>query len=75
MQEQEFRKHDGDPLWLKGLQHLPTKIRNLLTLNKLLAHQAWFVKPELIKASHFIDDIQSNPCIMYKSCEYHVIVL
>ena len=54
MQEQEFMKHDGDPLWLQGLQHLPTKIKNLLTLNKLLAHQAWFVKPDLIKASHLI---------------------
>ena len=51
MQEQEFRKHDGDPLWLKGLQHLPAKMRNLLMVNKMLAHQAWFVRPEHVKVS------------------------
>ena len=34
----------GDPDWLKGPEHLPPKLKNLLLLNQLLAHQPWRVK-------------------------------
>ena len=50
--EAEFLKNDGDPQWLKGLQYVPTKVVNLLTINKMLAHQPWFVKPTHMKVSH-----------------------
>ncbi len=60
MQEQEFLKHDGDPRWLKGLQHLPPKMKNLLNLNKLLAHQAWFVKPETMKVSSLVSIVPGH---------------
>ena len=47
--EAEFLKNDGDPQWLKGLQYVPPKVINLLTINKMLAHQPWFVKPSHMK--------------------------
>ena len=49
MQEAEFLKNGGDISWLQGLQHLPKKMLNLLSVNKTLAHQPWFVSPELVK--------------------------
>ena len=33
-----------DPEWLKGPEYLPPKLKNLLLLNQLLAHQPWLVK-------------------------------
>ena len=39
----EFRAKGGNPLWLKGLQYIPTKIHNLLQLNKTLCHQPWYI--------------------------------
>ena len=60
MQEAEFLKNDGDPLWLKGLQHLPTKMLNLLKVNKLLAHQPWFIKPDNMKVKR-----RSEPMCVY----------
>ena len=52
--EAEFLKNDGDPQWLKGLQYVPTKVVSLLTINKMLAHQPWFVKPTHMKVSNDI---------------------
>lgn len=49
VQEGEFLKNHGDKLWLKGIQFLPARIKNLLHLNKVLAHQPWLVKTQHIK--------------------------
>ena len=49
VQEAEFLKNQGDRQWLKGIQFLPAKIRSLLHLNKILAHQPWFITTDHIK--------------------------
>lgn len=47
LQQKEFLCNGGDSAWIEGgLQRLPAKILNLLTINKLLAHQPWLVTPE-----------------------------
>ena len=51
IQEAEFLKNGGDPKWLLGIEHLPAKMLVLLPINKILAHQPWFVKPEHMKVS------------------------
>jgi len=43
----EFILAGGNIDWLQGLEHAPVKIRNLATLNTILAHQPW-----RLKASH-----------------------
>jgi sestrin len=37
----DFLINGGNIDWLQGLQHTPTKIRNLAKLNTILAHQPW----------------------------------
>jgi sestrin len=50
LQQKEFLCNGGDPAWIEGgIQRLPVKILNLLTINKLLAHQPWLVTPEHMK--------------------------
>ena len=49
VQEEEFLKNHGDKNWLKGIQFLPAKMRSLLHLNKILAHQPWFITTDRIK--------------------------
>ena len=56
VQEAEFLKNRGDKLWLKGIQYLPAKIKNLLYLNKVLAHQPW-----LVKTQHIIVRVSLSP--------------
>ena len=34
---------DGNESWLKGIDYLPEKLKNLLTINKILAHQPWLI--------------------------------
>ncbi|CAG8505229.1 16231_t:CDS:2 [Funneliformis caledonium] len=43
----DFLINGGDANWLLGLQYAPQKIRNLATLNAILAHQPW-----RLQASH-----------------------
>ncbi|KAF3833826.1 hypothetical protein F7725_025030 [Dissostichus mawsoni] len=38
-----FLEAGGEESWLSGLQHAPTKLRSLQTLNKLLAHRPWLI--------------------------------
>ncbi|XP_010767262.1 sestrin-2-like isoform X2 [Notothenia coriiceps] len=38
-----FLEAGGEESWLSGLQHAPTKLRSLKTLNKLLAHRPWLI--------------------------------
>ena len=51
LQEVEFLKNRGEKQWLQGIQFLPTKMRNLLFLNKVLAHQPWYVQAKHLKVS------------------------
>ncbi|KAL5011045.1 hypothetical protein ScPMuIL_013350 [Solemya velum] len=40
---QEFILKGGDPAWLRGLNFIPKKLRDLYEINKLLAHRPWLI--------------------------------
>nr|XP_022292181.1 sestrin-1-like isoform X2 [Crassostrea virginica]XP_022292203.1 sestrin-1-like isoform X2 [Crassostrea virginica] len=41
LHEQEFILQGGDQEWLKGPAYIPTKLRKLQEVNKILAHRPW----------------------------------
>eukprot|EP00954_Amorphochlora_amoebiformis_P013478 1058607-Amorphochlora_amoeboformis.AAC.3 len=45
LQESEFIFNRGSPVWLKGLQNVPAKIRRLQKLAHLLANSPWKITP------------------------------
>ncbi|XP_055619869.1 sestrin homolog isoform X2 [Toxorhynchites rutilus septentrionalis] len=47
--EKEFLLQGGDRNWLKGLDHIPPKLRNLSDINKILAHRPWLLNKEHIE--------------------------
>ncbi|XP_034016854.1 sestrin-2 isoform X2 [Thalassophryne amazonica] len=54
-----FLEAGGDESWLASLEHVPTKLRSLQTLNKLLAHRPWLI------TQHHIQELVSpraEPC-------------
>ncbi|XP_019946524.2 sestrin-2 isoform X1 [Paralichthys olivaceus] len=44
-----FLEAGGEESWLSGLQHAPTKLHSLQTLNKLLAHRPWLITQQHIQ--------------------------
>lgn len=48
-QEREFLVHNGPKSWLRGLDHVPSKLKDLLELNKLLCHRPWAVNSSHIE--------------------------
>ncbi|XP_060948764.1 sestrin-2 isoform X1 [Limanda limanda] len=44
-----FLEAGGEESWLSGLQHAPTKLRSLQTLNRLLAHRPWLITQQHIQ--------------------------
>lgn len=44
-----FLEAGGEESWLSGLEHAPTKLRSLQTLNKLLAHRPWLIAQQHIQ--------------------------
>ena len=48
--EDQFSSVGGDPLWLRGIQHLPEKLHKVLTVVEILAHQPWMFRPEHVTA-------------------------
>nr|XP_006813000.1 PREDICTED: sestrin-1-like [Saccoglossus kowalevskii] len=49
LQETEYLLQGGDPEWLKGIHHVPHKLRHLNDLNKKLAHRPWLVTKDDIQ--------------------------
>lgn len=47
-----FLEAGGEESWLNGLEHAPTKLRSLQTLNKLLAHRPWLITQQHIQVGH-----------------------
>ncbi|KAN0011923.1 hypothetical protein ACTFIU_000142 [Dictyostelium citrinum] len=43
LQEHEFLMNNGDARWLQGIDHIPAKLKNLLKVIELLAHQPWLL--------------------------------
>lgn len=46
LQKEEFLAQGGDQMWLKGLKHIPKKLRDLYEVNKILAHRPWLLNPQ-----------------------------
>ncbi|XP_019871631.2 sestrin homolog [Aethina tumida] len=49
LQKQEFLLQGGDHNWLKGLNAIPKKLRNLYDINKTLAHRPWLLNKSHIE--------------------------
>ncbi|XP_055373986.1 sestrin homolog isoform X2 [Condylostylus longicornis] len=49
MYEKEFLHIGGDPKWLSGLEYIPTKLRAIYNINKLLAHRPWLLRKQHIE--------------------------
>lgn len=49
LQKQEFLLLGGDHIWLKGLNSIPPKLKNLYDINKILAHRPWLLNPSHIE--------------------------
>lgn len=47
----QFLRVGGDPLWLRGLDCIPPKLRRLSEINKVLAHRPWLVCKEHIEVA------------------------
>ncbi|XP_055601644.1 sestrin homolog [Uranotaenia lowii] len=47
--EGEFLMRGGNPDWLKGLEHIPAKLRAIADINKILAHRPWLLNKEHIE--------------------------
>uniref|UniRef100_A0A674HLF4 Sestrin 3 n=1 Tax=Taeniopygia guttata TaxID=59729 RepID=A0A674HLF4_TAEGU len=45
----QFLRAGGDPQWLRGLEFIPPKLRNLNEINKILAHRPWLITKEHIE--------------------------
>eukprot|EP00794_Sanderia_malayensis_P000421 gene421-1057_t len=48
--ETEFLLQNGDPDWLKGIDHAPKKLQNLMEVNKILAHRPWLITVEHLQS-------------------------
>lgn len=47
--EDVFLRSGGDPSWLNGLEHIPTKLRAISDINKILAHRPWLLNKEHVE--------------------------
>jgi sestrin len=50
-QETEFKLHNGNAEWLKGIDFIPQKIKDLYEINKLLAHRPWLLNHKHIEVN------------------------
>ncbi|XP_025832819.1 sestrin homolog [Agrilus planipennis] len=49
LQKQEFLVQGGNHTWLKGLDHIPQKLKDLYEINKILAHRPWLLNKSHIE--------------------------
>ncbi|XP_022225507.2 sestrin homolog [Drosophila obscura] len=47
--EKEFINQGGSGEWLRGLNHIPAKLRAIYDINKILAHRPWLLRKEHIE--------------------------
>ncbi|XP_062997782.1 sestrin-3-like isoform X2 [Elgaria multicarinata webbii] len=55
----QFLRVGGDPLWLRGLDYIPPKLRKLSEINKILAHRPWLVGKEHIESLDSCVELES----------------
>uniref|UniRef100_H2ZKF0 Sestrin 2 n=1 Tax=Ciona savignyi TaxID=51511 RepID=H2ZKF0_CIOSA len=80
LMEVQFLLQGGDREWLRGLDHVPAKLRALSELNKLLAHRPW-----LVTAQHFKNLTEGEPSTRWQHshlvqvvvllCHFHSIAI
>lgn len=51
MYEKKFISQGGKAEWLNGLEHIPSKLRAIYDINKILAHRPWLLRKEHIEVS------------------------
>ena len=66
IQTTEFLLQGGDERWLKGLQHIPKKLRDLYEINKILAHRPWLLNKSHVEVSNI-----HSPYIYLKANNKH----
>ncbi|UYV61662.1 SESN1 [Cordylochernes scorpioides] len=49
LQKQEFLLQGGNASWLLSLENIPQKLKNLLEVNKILAHRPWLLNKSHIE--------------------------
>lgn len=49
LHEKEFVAEGGDTKWLNGLDFIPSKLRAIYDINKILAHRPWLLTKEYIE--------------------------
>ncbi|XP_014098945.1 sestrin homolog isoform X1 [Bactrocera oleae] len=49
MYEKKFISQGGKAEWLNGLEHIPSKLRAIYDINKILAHRPWLLRKEHIE--------------------------
>lgn len=52
LQKQEFLRQGGNPVWMKGLNHIPSKLKALYDINKILAHRPWLLNRSHIEVRY-----------------------
>lgn len=63
-----FLEAGGEESWLSGLEHAPSKLRSLQTLNKLLAHRPWLITQQHIQVrQHTLLAFQRRCCSPQRS--------
>jgi hypothetical protein len=60
----EFLLQGGDPQWLKGLDNIPQKLKDLNEVNKLLAHRPW-----LINKTHI--EVRETYFVQHRCLSWH----
>lgn len=69
LHEQEFILQGGDQDWLKGPAYIPTKLRKLHEVNKILAHRPWLFNKSHIEVEsmfHVFISLWKLKCKLYK---------
>lgn len=69
LHEQEFILQGGDQDWLKGPAYIPTKLRKLHEVNKILAHRPWLFNKSHIEVEsmlHVFISLWKLKCKPYK---------
>ena len=52
-EEREFEDAGGEADWLQGIESAPQKIKSLMEINAILAHQPWLLSRDHIAVKFF----------------------
>jgi len=58
LHRRQFLLSGGDPAWLLGVHNAPQKLRRLLNINAILAHQPWLINTDDI--AHLVEEASTT---------------